>query len=207
MGGPLYPGTGSDTIQATVQNATGAPLALNQLEVSITGVTMNPPGSLYATAGDPACTTADYALSAPTSGPGSFWTGLTVNGGTKTGQSATWTQNLPQNVGVDDYVVNGLPGGSGVAQALPAGLTLDHAQQHGEPGRLPGRVRPGDYFGELIQSSEVVNGRVRRFTSVPVGTAGSRDQWFRDPAHRWDARVGQRGWRGECFRTPRWSVR
>ena len=124
VGGPLYPGTGSDSIQATVQNATGAPLALNQLEVSITGVTMNPPGSLYATAGDPACTTADYALSAPTSGPGSFWTGLTVNGATKTGQSATWTQNLPQNVGVDDYVVNGLPGGSGVAPALPAGLTL-----------------------------------------------------------------------------------
>ena len=74
VGGPLYPGTGADTIDATIQNATGAPLALNQLQVSITGVTMNPPGSLYAADGDPACTISDYALSAPTSGTGSFWT-------------------------------------------------------------------------------------------------------------------------------------
>jgi hypothetical protein len=124
VGGPLYPGTGSNTIEATIQNATGAPLALNQLEVSIAGVTMNPPGSLYATGGDPACTTADYALSAPTTGPGSFWTGLTVNGSTKTGQSATWSQSLPQNVGVDDYVDHGLPGGPGVVEGLPGGLTL-----------------------------------------------------------------------------------
>jgi hypothetical protein len=124
VGGPLYPGTGADSINATVQNATGNPLALNQLQVAITGVTENPPGSLYAANGDPACTTADYALSAPTSGPGSFWTGLTVNGGTKTGQTATWTQDLPQNVGVGDYVVDGLPGGSSVSQALPGGLTL-----------------------------------------------------------------------------------
>ena len=124
VGGPLYPGTGADTIYATIQNATGASLALNQLEVSIAGVTMNPPGSLYATDGDPACTAADYALSAPTSGPGSFWTGLTVNGSTKTGQSATWTQNLPQNIGVDDYVDHGLPGGPGVVEGLPGGLTL-----------------------------------------------------------------------------------
>ncbi len=124
VGGPLYPGTGADTIDATIQNATGNPLALNQLEVSITGVTMNAPGSLYATGGDPACTAADYALSAPTSGPGSFWTGLTVNGPTKTGQTATWSQNLPQNVGVGDYVAGGLPGGSSVSQGLPAGLTL-----------------------------------------------------------------------------------
>ena len=158
VGGPLYPGTGSDTIQATVQNATGDPLALNQLEVSIAGVTMNPPGSLYATAGDPACTTADYALSAPTSGPGSFWTGLTVNGGTKTGQSATWTQNLPQNVGVDDYVVERSARRQRRGPGPSARPDPHHAQQHGEPGRLPGRVRPGDYFGGLIQSSEVVNG-------------------------------------------------
>ncbi len=124
VGGPLYPGTGADTIYATMQNATGNPLALNQLEVAIVGVTMNPPGSLYAAGGDPACTTADYALSAPTSGPGSYWQGLTVNGATKTGQSATWTQNLPQNVGVGDYVDAGLPGGSSVTQGLPGGLTL-----------------------------------------------------------------------------------
>ena len=124
VGGPLYPGTGADTIEATIQNATGNPLALNQLQVSIAGVTMNAPGSLYATGGDPACTAADYALSAPTSGPGSFWSGLTVNGSTKTGQTATWTQNLPQNVGVSDYVNAGLPGGSSVAQGLPGGLTL-----------------------------------------------------------------------------------
>ncbi len=124
VGGPLYPGTGADTMYATIQNATGNPLALNQLEVAIVGVTMNPPGSLYAAGGDPACTAADYALSAPTTGPGSFWLGLTVNGSTKTGQSATWTQNLPQNVGVGDYVNAGLPGGSSATQGLPGGLTL-----------------------------------------------------------------------------------
>jgi uncharacterized repeat protein (TIGR01451 family) len=107
-----------------MQNATGNPLALNQLEVAIVGVTMHPPGSLYAAGGDPACTTADYALSAPTSGPGSYWQGLTVNGATKTGQSATWTQDLPQNVGVGDYVDAGLPGGSSATQGLPGGLTL-----------------------------------------------------------------------------------
>ena len=124
VGGPLYPGTGADTIYATIQNATGNPLALDQLGVAIVGVTMNPPGSLYAAGGNPACTVADYALSAPTTGPGSFWLGLTVNGATKTGQSATWTQNLPQNIGVDDYVDAGLPGGGGATQGLPGGLTL-----------------------------------------------------------------------------------
>ena len=44
-GGPLYPGKGGDNIVATIQNATGTSLPLNQISVSITGVTMNPLGA------------------------------------------------------------------------------------------------------------------------------------------------------------------
>ena len=105
-GGPLYPGQGGDDIVATIQNATGTSLPLHGVQVSITGVTMNPPGSLYATQpGVPPCTADDYALQAPF--PGS-WTGGVSNGPIQQGQTLTWNGfGIPIPSG--EYVVGGLP--------------------------------------------------------------------------------------------------
>ena len=47
-----------------------------------------------------------------------------MNGATKTGPSASWTQDLPQTVGVGNYVDHGLPGSSTGGEGLPDGLTL-----------------------------------------------------------------------------------
>jgi hypothetical protein len=104
-GGPLYPGQGGDNIVATIQNATGTSLSLHGVQVSISGVTMNPPGSLYAQQpGVPPCTAADYALQAPF--PGS-WTGGVSNGPVQQGQTLTWNGfGIPIHSG--DYVVGGL---------------------------------------------------------------------------------------------------
>ena len=122
-GGPLYPGKGGDSIVATIQNATGTSLPLNQISVSITGVTMNPPGSLYAQQpGVPACTAADYALVAPSPG---VWQGGTVNGGTTSGQTLTYI-GTGLSIPSSDYVVGGFPNpGIGNAFVGPlSGLTL-----------------------------------------------------------------------------------
>jgi hypothetical protein len=105
-GGPLYPGQGGDSIFATIQNATGTSLSLHGVQVTISGVTMNPPGSLYATQpGVPPCTAADYALQAPF--PGS-WTGGVSNGPIQQGQTLTWNGfGVPIPSG--RFVVGGAP--------------------------------------------------------------------------------------------------
>ena len=122
-GGPLYPGQGGDNIVATIQNATGTSLALHGVQVSISGVTMNPPGSLYAQQpGVPPCTAADYALQAPF--PGS-WTGGVSNGPFQQGQTLTWNGfGIPIPSG--DYVVGGLatPGIGNAFVGPLAGLQL-----------------------------------------------------------------------------------
>ncbi len=68
-GPPLQPGALGDSVHAQVLNHSGAPLPFNQLEVVITGVTVNPPGSASQAAGAPPCTTADYQLTAPNPSP------------------------------------------------------------------------------------------------------------------------------------------
>ena len=103
-GGPLYPGAPGNGIFATVQNATGTSLPLNQIVVAITGVTLNPPGSLYAMQpGVPPCTTADYALQAPFPG---VWSGGTNNGGITSGQSLTFV-GIGAPIPSNHFVVNG----------------------------------------------------------------------------------------------------
>src|SRR5580704_2920657 len=105
-GGPLYPGQGGDGIVATIQNATGTSLPLNLVVVSISSVTMNPPGSLYAQQpGVPPCTTADYALQAPFPGT---WTGGVSNGPIQRGQALSWF-GTGAPIPSGDYVVGGLP--------------------------------------------------------------------------------------------------
>jgi hypothetical protein len=123
-GGPLYPGQGpGDSFVATIQNATGTSLPLNEIQVSISGVTLNPPGSLYAAEpGVPACTTADYALQAPFPG---VWTGGTNNGAITQGLTLTWN-GTGASIPSGDYVVGGVPT-AGIGNALSgplAGLKL-----------------------------------------------------------------------------------
>ena len=104
-GGPLYPGQGiGDSIFATIQNATGTSLPLNEIVVTISGVTLNPPGSLYAQQpGVPPCTTADYTLQAPFPG---VWTGGTNNGGVTQGQTLTWN-GTGKSIKSGHFVVGG----------------------------------------------------------------------------------------------------
>jgi hypothetical protein len=104
-GGPLYPGAGpGDSFTATIQNATGTSLPLNQIVVTISGVTLNPPGSLYAQQpGVPPCTPADYALQAPFPG---VWTGGTNNGSFTSGQTLTWN-GTGAPIASGHYVVGG----------------------------------------------------------------------------------------------------
>ena len=123
-GGPLYPGKGpGDGLVATIQNATGTSLPLQTIQVVITGVTLNPPGSLYALQpGTPPCTTADYALQSPFPG---VWTGGTNNGGFTSGQSLIWN-GTGAAIPSGDFVVGGVASAaSGNAFAGPlSGLKL-----------------------------------------------------------------------------------
>ena len=104
-GGPLYPGQVGDSLLATIQNATGTSLPLNEIVVTISSVTLNPPGSLFALQPNvPPCTTSDYALQAPFPG---VWTGGTNNGGLTSGQTLTWN-GTGASVPSGDYVVGGV---------------------------------------------------------------------------------------------------
>ena len=122
-GPPLQPGGIGDTIQATVQNNTGAPLSLNKLEVTISGVTMNAPGSAFAAAGSPPCTVADYQLAAPLVSNWSF-PGGTTTPITKIGPDAVLS--LPGAfVQTGHFVINGVPDGTVAGNALPEPLLLE----------------------------------------------------------------------------------
>jgi uncharacterized repeat protein (TIGR01451 family) len=122
-GGPLYPGQGGDSIVATIQNATGTSLPLQTITVAIGGVTMNPPGSLYAQQpGVPPCTTDDYRLQAPAVGP---WTGGLTNGLFQQGMQLTWN-GTGAPIPSGDYVVGGAasPAIGNAFQGPLSGLTL-----------------------------------------------------------------------------------
>lgn len=80
-GGPLYPGSGSETGTTTVTNASNGNQKLSTITATIAAPTnTGSNGSL------PACTTADFSLSDPSSN----WTVATG------GQSATYTVNTDE---------------------------------------------------------------------------------------------------------------
>ncbi len=108
-GPALLPGAVGDIIAAQVENHTGAPLAFNQLEVSIAGVTENAPGTANQAAGAPPCTTADYQLTAGTVSP---WQLANAEGTTDLAGKHDSALVLPRpgaSVADGSSVVNGIP--------------------------------------------------------------------------------------------------
>jgi hypothetical protein len=87
-----------DTISASISNFTGLPLTLHQIEVQITGVTVDANTQNPAW---PACTASQFVLLASSSSP---WQELTPNGALEIGPAALWTENLPQTVPNGDFV-------------------------------------------------------------------------------------------------------
>ena len=108
-GPALLPGAAGDVVAAQVLNRTGAPLAFNQLEVSIAGVTENAPGSANQAAGAPPCTAADYQLTTSTVSP---WQLANAGGTVDLAGKHDSALILPRSgASVPDgaFVVNGVP--------------------------------------------------------------------------------------------------
>jgi hypothetical protein len=124
QGGPLSINPNNpDTILSSISNFTGLPLTLHQIEVQITGVTVD--ASIQNPAW-PACTVSQFALSALSSSP---WQDLTPNGPFETGPTAVWTQNLPKTVVNGDYVTSTQGTSSSAQSGIPFGLTLQWLDQ------------------------------------------------------------------------------
>jgi hypothetical protein len=100
-GGPLTIDPNNfDTISASISNFTGLPLTVKQIDVAITGVTVDQNTQNPAW---PPCTASQFVLAASAS-PG--WGGpqMTSNNGVLEGPAAVWTTNLPQTVPNGDFV-------------------------------------------------------------------------------------------------------
>ena len=121
--GTLYPGQGSATMTDTVQNPSGhGHQGLNNLEVQITSVSENSPGTGFDTSesADP-CTTAMYELATTNSG----WALSTV---ANTDDTANFAISTASDIAPGDYAVTsgtGAPTDNGTTgNALPSGLTI-----------------------------------------------------------------------------------
>jgi hypothetical protein len=125
QGGPLsIDPPNVDTIWSSLSNFTGLPATLHQIQVEITGVTVDQNTQNPAW---PDCTADQFVLSASSTSP---WQGLTPGpGGVSTGPSATWSQNLPLTVPNGDYVTSTQGLSSSVVNGVPDGLTLEWVDQ------------------------------------------------------------------------------
>jgi hypothetical protein len=126
QGGPLSIDPNNfDTISSSISNFTGLPLTLKQIQVEITGVTVNPATQNPAW---PACTASQFVLTAR-SAPG--WGGpqMTSNNGVLEGPAAVWTSNLPLTVPNGKYVTGSQTLSTSAVNGVPPGLFLEWLDQ------------------------------------------------------------------------------
>jgi hypothetical protein len=126
QGGPLSIDPNNfDTISSSISNFTGLPLTLNQIEVQITGITVD---AAIQNPAWPACTASQFALVA-LSIPG--WGGpqMTSNNGVLEGPAAVWTSNLPLTVPNGHYVTGGQTLTTSAVNGVPPGLFLEWLDQ------------------------------------------------------------------------------
>ena len=126
QGGPLSIDPDNfDTIASSISNFTGLPLTLKQIQVQITGITVNAATQNPAW---PACTASQFVLTAR-SAPG--WGGpqMTSNNGVLEGPAAEWTSNLPLTVPNGDYVTGSQTLSASAVNGVPPGLFLEWLDQ------------------------------------------------------------------------------
>ena len=126
QGGPLSIDPNNfDTVWSSISNFTGLPLTLKQIEVQITGVTVNAATQNPAW---PACTASQFVLAA-ISAPG--WGGpqMTTNNGVLEGPAAVWTSHLPLTVPNGNYVTGSQTLSTSAVNGVPPGLFLEWLDQ------------------------------------------------------------------------------
>jgi hypothetical protein len=126
QGGPLSIDPNNfDTISSSISNFTGLPLTLNQIQVQITGITVD---AAIQNPAWPACTASQFVLAA-ISAPG--WGGpqMTSNNGVLEGPAAVWTSNLPLTVPNGRYVTGGQTLSPSAVNGVPPGLVLEWLDQ------------------------------------------------------------------------------
>jgi hypothetical protein len=126
QGGPLSIDPNNfDTISSSISNFTGLPLTLNQIEVQITGITVD---AAIQNPAWPTCTASQFVLAA-NSAPG--WGGpqMTSNNGVLEGPAAVWTSNLPLTVPNGHYVTGGQTLTTSAVNGVPPGLFLEWLDQ------------------------------------------------------------------------------
>jgi hypothetical protein len=126
QGGPLSIDPNNfDTISSSISNFTGLPLTLNEIQVQITGITVD---AAIQNPAWPACTASQFALVA-LSLPG--WGGpqMTSNNGVLEGPAAVWTSNLPLTVPNGHYVTGGQTLSTSAVNGVPPGLFLEWLDQ------------------------------------------------------------------------------
>jgi hypothetical protein len=126
QGGPLSIDPNNfDTILSSISNFTGLPLTLKEIDVQITGVTVDAATQNPAW---PACTASQFVLAANSS-PG--WGGpqMTSNNGVLEGPAAVWTTHLPLTVPNGAYVTGSQTLSPSAVNGVPPGLFLEWLDQ------------------------------------------------------------------------------
>jgi len=126
QGGPLSIDPNNfDTVWSSISNFTGLPLTLTQIQVQITGITVD---AAIQNPAWPACTASQFALVAR-SLPG--WGGpqMTSNNGVLEGPAAVWTSRLPLTVPNGDYVTDSQTLSTSAVNGVPPGLFLEWLDQ------------------------------------------------------------------------------
>jgi len=126
QGGPLSIDPNNfDTILSSISNFTGLPLTLKEIDVQITGVTVDAATQNPAW---PACTASQFVLVARLL-PG--WGGpqMTSNNGVLEGPAAVWTSHLPLTVPNGNYVTGSQTLSPSAVNGVPPGLFLEWLDQ------------------------------------------------------------------------------
>jgi hypothetical protein len=126
QGGPLSIDPNNfDTISSSISNFTGLPLTLNEIQVQITGITVD---AAIQNPAWPACTASQFVLAA-ISAPG--WGGpqMTSNNGVLEGPAAVWTSHLPLTVPNGHYVTGAQTLSTSAVNGVPPGLFLEWLDQ------------------------------------------------------------------------------